>query len=123
MMVNYAGLYLLQSYLLYYEMVAADLSVNAATNLYMLIPFGGSLGQFLSGVVVKYVKRYKWVVVSGYATIVLGMGLSYKYIDARGQMPQLVVAQLIAGLGAGIVATTQFGIQASVSQAGEHSPF
>ncbi|CAK7221407.1 hypothetical protein SBRCBS47491_004520 [Sporothrix bragantina] len=117
MVVNYAGLYLLQSYLLYYEMVAADLSVNAATNLYMLIPFGGSLGQFLSGFVVKYLKRYKWVVVSGYAAIVLGMGLSYKYIDARGQMAKLVVAQLITGLGAGIIATTQFGIQASVSQA------
>ncbi|CAK7205700.1 hypothetical protein SEUCBS139899_008479 [Sporothrix eucalyptigena] len=119
MVVNYAGLYLLQSYLLYYEMVAADLSVNAATNLYMLIPFGGSLGQFLSGFVVKYLKRYKWVVVSGYAMIVLGMGLSYKYIDAHGHMAPLVVAQLIAGLGAGVIATTQFGIQASVSQAGE----
>lgn len=123
MVVNYAGLYLLQSYILYYEIVAADLSLNAATNLYLLIPFGGSLGQFASGFVVKYLKRYKWVVVSGYAFIVLGMGLSYKYINARGQMPQLVVAQLLVGLGAGIIATTQFGIQASVSQAGEHDPF
>ncbi|CAK7200119.1 hypothetical protein SEUCBS139899_002809 [Sporothrix eucalyptigena] len=32
-------------------------------------------------------------------------------------MAQLVVSQVIAGLGAGVVATTQFGIQASVSQA------
>lgn len=103
-------------------MVAADLSVNAATNIYMLIPFAGSVGQFGSGILVKYVKRYKWIVVSGYTALVLGMGLSYKYINGHGQMPQLVVSQLIAGLGAGIIATTQFGIQASVSQAGEHDP-
>ena len=103
-------------------MIAADLSVNAATNIYMLIPFGGSVGQFGSGFLVKYVKRYKWIIVSGYAVIVLGMGLSYKYINGHGQMPQLVVSQLIMGIGAGIVATTQFGIQASVSQAGRHKP-
>lgn len=117
LLVNYVGLYLLQSYLLYYEMIAADLSVKAATNIYMLIPFAGSVGQFGSGFLVKYVKRYKWIVVSGYAVIILGMGLSYKYINGHGQMPQLVVSQLIVGIGAGIIATTQFGIQASVSQA------
>ncbi|CAK7230986.1 hypothetical protein SEUCBS140593_007773 [Sporothrix eucalyptigena] len=51
MLINYAGLYLLQSYLLYYEMVAANLSVTATTNIYILIPFTGSLGQFLAGLV------------------------------------------------------------------------
>lgn len=118
MLINYAGLYLLQSYLIYYEMVAAELSVNAATNIYILIPFAGSLGQLGAGILVKYIKRYKWIVVSGYGVIVLGMGLSYKYINGHGQMPQLVVSQLILGIGEGIVMTTQFGVQASVSQAG-----
>jgi MFS family permease len=118
MLINYAGLYLLQSYLIYYEMVAADLSVKAATNIYILIPFAGSLGQLCAGILVKYIKRYKWIVVSGYGVIVLGMGLSYKYINGHGQMPQLVVSQLILGIGEGIVMTTQFGVQASVSQSG-----
>ncbi|KAL1895507.1 hypothetical protein Sste5346_005316 [Sporothrix stenoceras] len=117
MLVNYSGLYLLQSYLLYYLLVAANLSVNAATNMFILIPFSGSVGQVLAAFVVKYLQRYKWVVVSGYALIVLGMGLSYRYIDAVGHMPQLVVSQIITGLGAGVIATTQFGIQASVRQA------
>ncbi|EED23034.1 siderophore iron transporter, putative [Talaromyces stipitatus ATCC 10500] len=117
MLINYAGLYLLQSYLIYYEMVAANLSVNAATNIYILIPFAGSLGQVGAALLVKYSRRYKWIVVSGYGVIVLGMGLTYKYINGHGQMPQLVVSQLILGIGEGIVMTTQFGVQASVSQA------
>ncbi|KAH8698608.1 putative siderophore iron transporter [Talaromyces proteolyticus] len=116
MFINYSGLYILQSYLLMYELIAANLSVNAATNIYILIPFAGSLGQLMSGLLVKYLKRYKWVVVSGYGLIVLGMGLTYKYVNGNGQMPQLVVSQLILGIGEGFVMTTQFGIQASIDQ-------
>jgi hypothetical protein len=119
MLINYAGLYLLQSYLLYYEMVAANLSVNAATNIYVLIPFAGSVGQVGAGLVVKYLKRYKWVVVFGYGMVVLGMGLTYRYVNGHGHMPQLVISQLILGIGQGVVMTTQFGVQASVTQAGK----
>ena len=118
MLINYVGLYLLQSYLIVYELVAANLTVNAATNIYILIPFAGSLGQIGAALLVKYTKRYKWIVVSGYGVIVLGMGLSYKYINGHGQMPQLVISQIILGLGQGIAMTTQFGVQAAVSQAG-----
>lgn len=116
MLINYTGLYILQSYILYYEMIAANLSVNAATNIYVLIPFAGSIGQIGSGLLVKYFKRYKWIVVTGYAIIVLGMGLTYKYINGHGQMPQLVISQLILGIGEGVVMTTLFGVQASISQ-------
>jgi hypothetical protein len=122
MVINYTGLYILQSYILLYQMIAANLSVNAATNIYILVPFSGSLGQIGAGLVVKYLKRYKWIVVSGYGIIVLGMGLTYKYINGHGQMPQLVVSQIILGIGEGIVMTTQFGVQASISQSGRY-PF
>lgn len=126
MVINYSGLYILQSYLFTYEMIAANLSVNAATNINILIPFAGSLGQIGAALLVKYLKRYKWVVVSGYGVILLGMGLAYKYINGHRQMAQLVVSQLILGIGEGIVMTTQFGVQASISQSGwcpfHHSP-
>lgn len=121
MLLNYTGLYILQSYLIIYELVAADLSVNAATNIYVLIPFSGSLGQIGAALLVKYTKRYKWIVVSGYGVIVLGMGLSYRYINGHGQMPQLVISQIILGIGEGIVMTTQFGVQAAVSETGRVS--
>ena len=123
MLINYVGLYILQSYIIIYELVAANLSVNAATNVFVLIPFAGSLGQIGAGLVVKYIKRYKYVVVAGYAVIVLGMGLTYKYIDGHGQMAKLVVSQLILGIGQGMAMTTQFGMQAAVSQNGNNPGF
>ncbi len=123
MLINYIGLYILQSYIISYELVAANLSVNAATNVFVLIPFAGSLGQIGAGLLVKYTKRYKYVVVAGYGVIVLGMGLTYRYIDGHGQMAKLVVSQLILGIGQGMAMTTQFGMQAAVSQNGGYSCF
>lgn len=120
MLINYVGLYILQSYLILYELVAANLSANAATNINVLIPFSASLGQVCAGLLVKYINRYKWLVVSGYGLIVLGMGLTYRYIDGHRHMPPLIVAQLILGVGQGIANTTQFGMQAAVSEKGKH---
>ena len=124
MLINYSGLYILQSFITMYELVAANISVKAATNISILIPFAGSLGQIGAGILVKFIKRYKWIVVSGYALIVLGMGLSYRYIDGHGQMAKLVVSQIILGLGQGMVMTTQFGMQAAVRDSGKvYLPF
>lgn len=122
MLINYIGLYILQSYIIIYQLIAANLTVKAATNVFVLIPFAGSLGQIGAGIVVKYIKRYKYVVVAGYGVIVLGMGLTYRYIDGHGQMAKLVVSQLILGIGQGMAMTTQFGMQAAVSQNGTTSP-
>jgi hypothetical protein len=118
-LIDYTALYLLQDYLTTYELVAAGLSVKAATNIAVLVPFAGVPGQFAAAFLVKYTKRYKWITVSGYALNLLGLGLAYKYINGHYHLGALVVAQLILGFGEGVINTMQFGMQASVSQAGK----
>ncbi|KAJ5914402.1 hypothetical protein N7504_003285 [Penicillium tannophilum] len=115
-LIDYAALYLLQDYIVTYELVAAQLSTKAATNIAILIPFAAVPGQFASAFLVKYTKRYKWVTVSGYALNLLGLGLSYKYINGHDHLGALVVSQLILGFGEGIINTMQLGMQAAVNQ-------
>lgn len=117
-LIDYTALYLLQDYLTSYELVAAGLSVKAATNIAVLVPFAGVPGQFAAAFLVKYTRRYKWITVSGYALNMLGLGLAYKYINGHYHLGALVVSQLILGFGEGVINTMQFGMQASVSQAG-----
>lgn len=118
-LIDYAALYLLQDYIVTYELVAAQLSTKAATNIAILIPFAAVPGQFASAFLVKYTKRYKWVTVSGYALNLLGLGLSYKYINGHDHLGALVVSQLILGFGEGIINTMQLGMQAAVNQDGK----
>ncbi|KAJ5784825.1 uncharacterized protein N7503_010037 [Penicillium pulvis] len=115
-LIDYTALYLLQDYIVTYELVAAQLSTKAATNIAILVPFAAVPGQFASAFLVKYTKRYKWVTVSGYALNLLGLGLSYKYINGHDHLGALVVSQLILGFGQGIINTMQLGMQAAVNQ-------
>ncbi|KAJ0426904.1 major facilitator superfamily domain-containing protein [Aspergillus carlsbadensis] len=114
--IDYTALYLLQNYVITYELVAANLSTTTATNVFVIIPFMGPIGQISAAVLVKYTKRYKWIVVSGYALTMLGLGLSYRYINGHDHMAALVVSQIILGFGSGVINTMQVGMQASVSQ-------
>ncbi|KAL3486111.1 major facilitator superfamily domain-containing protein [Aspergillus germanicus] len=114
--IDYTALYLLQNYIITYELVAANLSTTTATNVFVIIPFMGPIGQISAGFLVKYTKRYKWIVVSGYALTMLGLGLSYRYINGHDHMAALVVSQIILGFGSGVINTMQTGMQASVSQ-------
>ncbi|KAL2856435.1 major facilitator superfamily domain-containing protein [Aspergillus pseudoustus] len=113
--IDYAALYLLQNFLITYELVAADLSTTTAAYIFAIIPFMGPIGQISAGFMVKYLKRYKWILVSGYALNILGLGLSYRYINAHDHMAALVISQMILGFGSGVINTMQFGMQASVS--------
>jgi hypothetical protein len=97
-------------------LVAANLSTTTATNIFVIIPFMGPIGQISAGFLVKYTKRYKWILVSGYALTMLGLGLSYRYINGHDHMAALVVSQIIIGFGSGVINTMQLGMQASVSQ-------
>ncbi|CEL04849.1 hypothetical protein ASPCAL05973 [Aspergillus calidoustus] len=114
--IDYTALYLLQNYIITYELVAANLSTTTATNIFVIIPFMGPIGQISAGFLVKYTKRYKWILVSGYALTMLGLGLSYRYINGHDHMAALVVSQIIIGFGSGVINTMQLGMQASVSQ-------
>lgn len=118
-LIDYTALYIVQDYIVTYELVAAQLSTKAATNIAILIPFAAVPGQFAAAFLVKYTKRYKWVTVSGYALNLLGLGLAYKYINGHDHLGALVVSQLILGFGEGIINTMQLGMQAAVNQEGK----
>ncbi|KAJ5925244.1 hypothetical protein N7454_007883 [Penicillium verhagenii] len=115
-LIDYTALYILQDYIVTYELVAGELSVTAATNIAILIPFAAVPGQFGAAFLVKYTKRYKWITVSGFALNLLGLGLAYKYINGHDHLGALVVSQLILGFGEGIINTMQLGMQTAVSQ-------
>ncbi|EXJ94610.1 hypothetical protein A1O1_03006 [Capronia coronata CBS 617.96] len=113
---DYASWYTTSPYLYTYLLVVRNLSVKAATNISIIIPFTAVLGQLGAGVVAKYAGRYKWITAAGIGLKVLGLGLMLRYRHADSSLGSFAVAQVLQGLGEGIFNTVIAGMQGAVSE-------
>ncbi len=96
-------------------MVVRGLSVRAATNMSIIIPFCAVLGQLMSGLVTRFFGRYKWISIFGVGLKVLGLGLMLRYRH-ESTLGSLAVAQVLQGLGEGTFNTIIAGMQSSVAE-------
>ncbi|KAL1909737.1 hypothetical protein Sste5344_004585 [Sporothrix stenoceras] len=74
--------------------------------------------QFLAGLttggIMWYTRRFKFVVAAGVAVRILGYGLMMRMRNANGGIAEIVIIQLVQGLGSGLVGTGCF-VSATVS--------
>ncbi|KAJ9630202.1 hypothetical protein H2204_008563 [Knufia peltigerae] len=112
---DYGSWYTTSAYLYTYLLVVRNLSVRAATNVSIIIPFCAVIGQLGAGVAAKYFGRYKWISIFGVGMKVLGLGLMLRYRE-ESPLASLAVAQVLQGLGEGVFNTIITGMQASVTE-------
>ncbi|KAI9304702.1 MFS general substrate transporter [Cunninghamella echinulata] len=96
--------YLQGDYLFTVLRVSFDLSDEPATRIYSLYPLVAVIASIIAGLVIRYVRRAKWVAVIGAIIYILALGLMIKYrSSSENGIVGVTVAQVGLGLGGGLV--------------------
>ncbi|KAG8744344.1 hypothetical protein FRC10_010324 [Ceratobasidium sp. 414] len=112
---DFVSFYLTFSYLYSFVFVIKGwelryLNYFSSTQTVALTVFG-----IMAGMIMRATHRYKWMLVAGLAIRLLGVGLMIHSRGAKGSTGELVMTQVIQGLGGGFAAVaSQVGAQASV---------
>ncbi|KAH8647837.1 siderochrome-iron transporter [Xylariales sp. PMI_506] len=96
------------SYFYTWLIVARDYTVSQAT---LINSANGTMQLFagiIAGLILWYTRRYKWLTVAAIFIRFLGYGLMMRIRNASSTTAELVVVQLIQGVGDGLVGTTAF---------------
>lgn len=95
--------YLWQPYFFSFLVIVNDVSPKAATNIVTAQAVSAAVVGLAAAVVVKYIGRCKWVTVAGTLVKLIGGGLMIRYSNADATLVQIVMGQIIAGGGAGMI--------------------
>jgi hypothetical protein len=116
----YASYYIYDVYLYTYLVVVRNNSATVATNITLSNTFASSVAGILSGLWARYTGDYKWVAFSGSLMKLLGSGLMYHYRTAEASTAQVVMGQIVSGVGLGMTSIMiQVGIQSVVPHLGQ----
>ncbi|XWW94943.1 hypothetical protein V2A60_002893 [Cordyceps javanica] len=95
--------YIWQPYFYSFLVVVNDLSPKAATNIVTSQGVSTAVVGIAAALVVKYTGNCKWVIVTGTMVKLIGGGLMIRYSNADATLAQIVIAQIIAGGGSGMI--------------------
>ncbi|CAK7234994.1 hypothetical protein SBRCBS47491_009139 [Sporothrix bragantina] len=102
------------SYFYTWLIVARGYAVRNALFIYDANRAMQFLAGLLMGGIMWYTRRYKWVIVGGVAVRLIGYGLMMRMRSVNASTAEIVILQLIQGLGSGLVGTGCF-VAATVS--------
>ncbi|GAA6023215.1 hypothetical protein JCM10207_004482 [Rhodosporidiobolus poonsookiae] len=105
------------SYFYTYLLVAGDESTLSATRITSIASFTGTLTAAFMGIVVRYVRYLKPIIIFGFCIEVLAFGLMCKYRNAGASQGDLAGVQLLRGFGAGCIG---FPVQAAIQSVSKH---
>lgn len=94
-------------------------SYKAATNIVLASSFASTASGVLIAFAVRYFGNYKWIVVAGICIKIIGGGLMYRYRNIDSSTAQLVMGQVVFGIGTGFLNVIAVGVQAAVKHKGE----
>lgn len=100
-----------------YLLVAGDQTTLSATRITSIASFTATLTAAAMGVVVRYIRVLKPVVILGFCIEVLAFGLMIRYRDAGASKGDLAVVQLVRGFGSGCIG---FPVQAAIQSVTKH---
>ncbi|EMD31052.1 hypothetical protein CERSUDRAFT_163556 [Gelatoporia subvermispora B] len=115
---DFVSFYLTYTYLFSFVLVVkpwslVDANYFSSTQTVALTVFG-----ILAGGLMRYLRRYKYLLVGGLCIRLLGVGLMIHSRGAQGSDAELVWTQILQGMGGGFAAVaSQVGAQASVTHA------
>ncbi|WWC86118.1 uncharacterized protein L201_000989 [Kwoniella dendrophila CBS 6074] len=113
---DFVSFYLQYTYLYSYVYVTQswsyrDLTYYSATQSLALTIFG-----ICGGIIMYFTRRFKWMLFAGLCVRLIGCGLMLKARSASGNTAELVMCQILQGLGGGFAAIAiQVSAQASVA--------
>ncbi|GAA5961238.1 hypothetical protein JCM3765_002881 [Sporobolomyces pararoseus] len=105
------------SYFYTYVLVAADQSTLSATRITSLAGFVSTLTAAFSGIVARYIRYLKPIVIFGFCVEILAFGLMIRYRGAGATQGDLAAVQVVRGLGVGAIS---FPLQASIQSVTKH---
>ncbi|BGO99264.1 hypothetical protein NBRC10513v2_000368 [Rhodotorula toruloides] len=105
------------SYFYTYLLVAGDQTTLSATRITSIASFTGTLTAAVMGIVVRYIRVLKPVIILGFCIEVLAFGLMIRYRDAGASKGDLAVVQLVRGFGVGCIG---FPVQAAIQSVSKH---
>lgn len=114
----FCAFYIYQPYFYSYLVVVRGHSYKAATNIVLASSFASTASGLIIAFAVRYTGNYKWVVVAGICIKIIGGGLMLRYRDIDSSTAQLVMGQVIFGIGTGLLNVIQVGVQAAVKHRG-----
>lgn len=104
-MFYYLAFYIYYPYFFSWLIVVFNLSNTAATNVSVVSTVASTASGTLGAFAVKYTRKVKWFIVVGSGIALLGVGLIYRFRQPGSTTAQMVVAQLIDGVGSGLLVT------------------
>lgn len=95
--------YLWQPYFYSFLVVVNGLSPKAATNVMTSQAVAAAVAGLAAASVVKLTGNCKWVIVTGTLVKLVGGGLMMRYTNMDATLAQIVISQIIAGGGSGMM--------------------
>lgn len=94
-----------------YVLVAADQTTLSAKRITSLASFTGTLTAAVMGLVARYVRYLKPIIIFGFCVEILSFGLMIRYRGAGASTGDLAAVQVVRGLGVGAIS---FPVQAAI---------
>ncbi|AOW02244.1 YALI0C02541p [Yarrowia lipolytica CLIB122] len=95
--------YIYAPYYTAWLLVCKNLSVTAATNTRVTWTVASTFGSLLVAPLIRYTYRLKPTIILGGCLYMLGLGLTYRYRQPDNSLAQFIIAQVIEGLGTGMI--------------------
>ncbi|KAH8150444.1 uncharacterized protein LAJ45_05657 [Morchella importuna] len=104
----------LQPYFYSYLQVARNTGSVAAGRITLTFSFASTASSIVVSLFIKYTRHYKYFMIAGICIYVLGIGLMLRYRNADANTAQIVMTQVVVGIGGGMLnVPAQLGVQAS----------
>lgn len=111
-----AYFFAIQPYLYSYLQVVQDFEVSTAGRVTQTFAFMSTISAFAVSLLIKYTRRYRIYATGGSAVYMLGFLLMYLFRQEGSSYTQILIPQILVGLGGGLVnVPVQLGIQAAAS--------
>ncbi|EPS38164.1 hypothetical protein H072_8072 [Dactylellina haptotyla CBS 200.50] len=98
-----------------YLVVANEQSVVSAGRIVLVFSFTSTVSSIIISFIIKYTGHYKYFVIAGGLIYILGFGLMLRYRVEGSTRTQIVINQVLVGLGGGFLnVPAQLGVQSVV---------
>ncbi|KAI6108759.1 major facilitator superfamily domain-containing protein, partial [Pisolithus croceorrhizus] len=115
---DFMSFYLTFTYLYSFVLVVKPWSLVNATYFMQIQTVGLTFSGIIAGICLRYLRRYKYVLVIGLIVRFVGVTMMIHSRGANSSDAELVATQVLQGLGGGLaVVSSQVGAQASVTHA------
>merc|ERR1712225_204674 len=97
--------------------VAANQSTLSATRITNIASFSGTLVVAVNGIICRYLRYLKPIVIAGFILEVLAFGLMIRFRESTNSQAEIAIVQLLRGVAGGCLG---FPLQASIQSVTKH---